>query len=81
MTPGDSGQEPASHWPNSTVMPGDQDNKHVARFQDLLAKADHCERKAAAMTDPTLRKTYQELAQHWHEMAAMALRMRRFSRA
>jgi hypothetical protein len=62
-------------------MPGDQETKHAARFQDLLAKADHCERKAAAMTDPKLRDTYQELARYWHEMAAIALRTRRFSRA
>jgi len=69
------------HWPHSTVMPGDQETKQAVQFQDLLAKADHCERKAAAMTDPTLRETYHELARHWHEMAAIALRTRRFSRA
>ena len=62
-------------------MPGDQHAKHAIQFQDLLAKADHCERRAAAMTDPKLRETYQELARHWHEMAALALRTRRFSRA
>jgi hypothetical protein len=62
-------------------MPGDHETKQADQFQDLLAKADHCERKAAAMTDPTLRETYQELARHWHAMAAIALRTRRFSRA
>jgi hypothetical protein len=33
-------------------MPGDHETKHAVQFQDLLAKADHCERKAATMTDP-----------------------------
>jgi hypothetical protein len=62
-------------------MLGDPEIKQAVQFQDLLAKADHCERKAAAMTDPKLRETYQELARYWHEMAAIALRTRRLSRA
>jgi hypothetical protein len=62
-------------------MPGNQETKQAVQFQDLLAKADHCERRAAAMTDPKLRETYQELARYWHEMAAIALRTRRLSRA
>jgi len=69
------------HWPHSTGTAGDQEIKQAAQFQALLAKAEHCERKAAAMTDPTLRETYQELARYWHEMAAIALRTPRFSRA
>lgn len=62
-------------------MLGDPESKQAVQFQDLLAKAEHCERKAAAMTDPKLRDTYQELARYWHEMAAIALRTRRLSRA
>jgi hypothetical protein len=62
-------------------MPGDRETKQAVQFQDLLARADHCERKAAAVTDPKLRETYQELARYWHEMAAIALRTRRLSRA
>jgi hypothetical protein len=62
-------------------MPGEPVTKQAVQFQDLLAKADHCERRAAAMTDPKLRETYQELARHRHEMAAIALRTRRLSRA
>ncbi|MBV8512632.1 MAG: hypothetical protein JOZ94_05570 [Xanthobacteraceae bacterium] len=62
-------------------MLGDSETKQTVQFQDLLAKADHCERRAAAMTDPKLRETYQELARYWHEMAAIALRTRRLSRA
>jgi hypothetical protein len=53
------------------------DHKTAAQFQDFLAKADHCERRAEVMTDPALRETYKELARHWHAMASIALRNRR----
>jgi len=60
-------------------MLGNGERKTAAQFQDFLAKAEHCERKAEAMNDPILRETYQELARHWHAMAALALRRRSFA--
>jgi hypothetical protein len=60
-------------------MLGNGDHKTAVQFQDFLAKADYCERKAEVMTDPVLRETYKELARHWHAMAAIALRGRRYA--
>jgi hypothetical protein len=55
------------------------ERKSAAQFQDFLAKADYCERKAQGMNDPILRETYEELARHWHAMAALALRRREYA--
>jgi hypothetical protein len=60
-------------------MRGDGERKTAAQFQDFLAKADYCERKAQAMHDPILRETYEELARHWHAMASLALRRRQYA--
>jgi hypothetical protein len=47
------------------------ERKSAAEFQDFLAKADYCERKAQGMND--------QLARHWHAMAALALRRREYA--